>query len=194
MEGLILKKLEKTGTAILAPVPVVMVSCDAPGFRKNIITLAWVGNVCSEPPLVSISIRPERYSNAIIKESEEFVINIPGRNLLRATDYCGTVSGRETDKFFQTGLTAIPGKLVKAPLIEEAPVNIECRVKRIISLGVHDLFIAEVLLSHVNEDCLNEKSQPDLDKMHAVTYGNGNYYQVEHAIGYYGYSQRQPRE
>jgi flavin reductase (DIM6/NTAB) family NADH-FMN oxidoreductase RutF len=189
-----LKKVEKAASTILAPVPVVMVSCEAPGFRRNIITLAWVGNVCSDPPLISISMRPERYSYAIIKESQEFVINIPSRAMLRATDYCGVVSGRDVDKFSQTGLTAVPGQLVKAPMIEEAPLNIECRLKQVIPLGVHDLFIAEVLLAHVNEDCLNEKGQLDLEKMQGVVYGNGNYYQVASSLGYHGYSQRQPKE
>ena len=188
-----MRKVEKAASTILAPVPVVLVSCEAPGFRRNIITLAWVGNVCSAPPLVSISIRPERYSYAIIRESKEFVINVPSSAMLRVTDYCGVVSGRDVDKFNQTGLTAISASLVKAPLIEEAPLNIECRLKQVIPLGVHDLFIAEVLLAHVNEDCLNEKEQPDLEKMQGVVYGNGNYYRVERSLGYHGYSQRQPK-
>jgi flavin reductase (DIM6/NTAB) family NADH-FMN oxidoreductase RutF len=188
-----LKKVEKAATTILAPVPVVMVSCEAAGFRKNIITLAWVGNVCSDPPMVSISIRPERYSHAIISASKDFVINVPNSALLPATDYCGVVSGREVDKYSQTGLTAVPGKLVQAPLIAEAPLNIECRVKQIISLGAHDLFIAEVLLAHVNEDFLNEKAQLDLNKMQGVAYGNGNYYEVGPSLGYYGYSKQKPR-
>jgi flavin reductase (DIM6/NTAB) family NADH-FMN oxidoreductase RutF len=189
-----LKKVEKKASMILAPIPVVMVSCEASGFSRNIITLAWVGNICSDPPLVSISIRPERYSYAIIRESKEFVINIPSSAILWATDYCGVVSGREVDKFSQTGLTAIPGSLVKAPMIEEAPLNIECQVKQIIPLGTHDLFIAEVLLAHVNEDCLNEKELPDLDKMQGVAYGNGNYYQIKNYLGYHGYCQRKPKE
>jgi flavin reductase (DIM6/NTAB) family NADH-FMN oxidoreductase RutF len=194
MEGQQLKKIEKAATTILAPVPVVMVSCEAPGFRKNIITLAWVGTICSDPPLVSISIRPERYSYAIIKESKEFVINIPSSAILWATDYCGVVSGKDVDKFSQTGLTTIPGKLVKAPLIVEAPINIECRVKQVIPLGTHDLFIAEVLLAHVNENYLNEKEQPDMEKMQAVVYGNHKYYQVAHSLGNHGYSLQQPKE
>lgn len=188
-----MKKVEKAATAILAPVPVVMVSCEAAGFRRNIITLAWVGTICSDPPLVSISIRPERYSHAIISESKDFVINVPSSAMLQVTDYCGAVSGREVDKYSQTGLTAVPGKLVKAPLIEEAPLNIECRVKQIIPLGTHDLFIAEVLLAHVNGDYLNEKEQLDLDKMQGVVYGSGRYYEVGRALGYYGYSQRKPK-
>jgi flavin reductase (DIM6/NTAB) family NADH-FMN oxidoreductase RutF len=183
-----LKKIEKAGTTILAPIPVVMVSCEANGFSKNIITLAWVGTVCSDPPMVSISIRPERYSYRMIKESKEFVINIPNTTLLETTDYCGTVSGRDADKFSQTGLTAMPGKFVKAPLIAEAPVNMECQLKQVIPLGSHDLFIAEVLLVHVNEDCLNEKAQLDLNKMQGVVYGNGKYYGVGSGLGYYGYS------
>ncbi len=182
-----MKKIEKAAATILAPVPAVMVSCDGLGFHKNIITLAWVGTVCSNPPTVSISIRPERYSYAIIRETKEFVINMPDIELVQATDFCGVVSGRDVDKFSEAGLTAAPGKFVKAPLIEEAPVNIECRVKQIIPLGSHDLFLAEVLLIHVGEEFLGEKGQLDLEKMRGVAYGNGHYHGIGSSIGTYGF-------
>ncbi len=183
-----MKKIEKGATTILSPVPAVMVSCDGAGFHKNIITLAWVGTVCSNPPMVSISIRPERYSYAIIWDSKEFVINMPSSELLRVTDFCGVVSGRDVDKFSQTGLTAVSGKFVKAPLIEEAPVNIECRVKQVIPLGSHDLFLAEIMLIHVQEESLDEKGQLNLEKMKGVAYGNGHYYEIGSSLGYYGYT------
>lgn len=183
-----MKKIEKAASTVLSPVPAVMVSCDAAEFRKNIITLAWVGTVCSDPPMVSISIRPERYSYAIIRESKEFVINLPNNELLRATDYCGVVSGRDVDKFSEAALTAVPGKFVKAPLIEEAPVNIECRVKQIIPLGSHDLFLSEILLIHVQEEVLDDKGHLDMEKMKGVAYGNGRYHKIGSSLGYYGFT------
>jgi flavin reductase (DIM6/NTAB) family NADH-FMN oxidoreductase RutF len=181
-------KIEKKPETILAPVPVVMVSCEAPGFPKNIITIAWVGTICSGPPMLSISIRPERYSYTIIRESNEFVVNLPNRELLAVTDYCGVVSGREVDKFKTVGLTPVSAKIVKAPLIMEAPVNIECRVKQVVPLGTHDLFIAEVVQTHVKEELLDERGTPDLAKMQAICYGNGYYYQSGAQLGQYGFA------
>jgi flavin reductase (DIM6/NTAB) family NADH-FMN oxidoreductase RutF len=187
-------KIERKPETILAPVPVVMVSCEAPGFRKNIITIAWAGTICSGPPMLSISIRPERYSYAIIRESMEFVVNLPNRELLAATDYCGSISGREVDKFKAAGLTPGDAKIVKAPLIKEAPLNIECRVKQIVPLGTHDLFIAEVVQIHVNEDLPDQKGAPDLTKMEAICYGNGSYYQVGTYLNQYGFARNGPGE
>lgn len=186
-------KLEKSAGTLLAPVPVVMVSCAAPGFRSNIITIAWVGTICSDPPMLGISIRPERYSYALIRESREFVVNVPNRALLRMADFCGVVSGRECDKFHETGLTPANAKMVKAPLIMETPVNIECRVSRIVPLGSHELFLAEILLIHLNGDILGPGDMPDLLKMQAVCYGNGSYYQTGEYLGRYGFSGRKPR-
>ncbi|MGE5581145.1 MAG: flavin reductase family protein [Bacillota bacterium] len=183
-------KVTKGASTILAPIPVVMVSCAAPGRRPNIVTLAWVGTVCSDPPLVSISIRPERYSYELIKETEEFVINVPSVELLRATDFCGMVSGREVDKFAAADLTPAEGNMVKAPLIKEAPLNIECRVKQIIPLGSHDLFIAEVLIAHISQDFLNEKGRLDLGKIPGVVYGDGYYYKVRDFLANHGYSRQ----
>ncbi len=183
------KNIRKPGTT-LSPLPVVMVSSAAEGYRQNIITLAWAGTVCSDPPMVSISIRPGRYSHEIISKSKEFVINVPNKELLKATDYCGVTSGREVNKFEFLSLTPEAGKEVKAPLIAEAPLNIECKVKEIIPLGSHDLFLGEVAQVHINSTATTSKSVFDLEKSQAIVYGNGVYYQVGEYLDVYGHSQR----
>lgn len=174
----------------MAPVPVVMVSCAAPGYRPNIITIAWTGLLCSDPVIVGISVRPERYSHAIISQSKEFVINLPSEELLRATDYCGMISGRNQDKFEVCGLTPVPAKQVQAPLIAEAPVNLECKVTRIIPLGSHDLFIAEMVQAHYAETALDARGVLDLQALGGVAYSNGSYYRVGEALGTYGFSRK----
>ena len=158
------KKLLEPQT-MLFPLPAVMVSSQRKGERPNIITLAWVGVVCSEPPLVGISIRKNRFSFDIIKESKEFVINVPRGGLLKATDWCGTTSGKDVDKFVECALTPIKGSKVNAPLIEECPVNLECAVRQILDLGSHCLFIGEIVATQVDSDYLNEKEEPDVGKM-----------------------------
>ena len=140
------KQLWKPGN-MLYPLPVVMVSLADRDGRPNIITLAWVGTVCTNPPMVSISVRPERYSYPILKEAGEFVINLTTKELAFATDYCGVKSGRDVDKFKEMGLTPIPASEVKAPMIKESPVNIECKVRQILPLGSHDMFLADVVVT-----------------------------------------------
>jgi flavin reductase (DIM6/NTAB) family NADH-FMN oxidoreductase RutF len=187
-----MNKIQKKPSTALAPVPVVMVSCDAPGFHPNIITIAWAGTLCSDPPLVGIGVRRERWSHAIITASGEFVVNIPNQALVRATDFCGIVSGRERDKFAETGLTPVQGQVVQAPLIAEAPVNLECRVTQILPLGSHDLFIGEIVAVHVAETAVNAKGVIDLGKMEAVAYGNGHYYPVGPSLATFGFSEGKP--
>ena len=189
-----MNKIGKKPLTILAPVPVVLVSCTAPGYQDNITTIAWAGTVCSDPVMLSVSIRPARYSHEIISQSREFVVNLPNRNLYRATDYCGVVSGREVDKFAMTGLTASPAEMVKAPLITEAPVNIECRVTEIIHLGVHDLFLAEVIWIHCATEVLNDDGILDLKALGGIMYSNSSYYQVGEPLGKHGWSQKTPRD
>ena len=160
------KQLWKPGN-MLYPLPVVMVSLADRDGRPNIITLAWVGTVCTNPPMVSISVRPERYSYPILKETGEFVINLTTKELAFATDYCGVKSGRDVDKFKEMGLTPIPASEVKAPMIKESPVNIECKVRQILPLGSHDMFLADVVAVHADEKYMDEKH-----KFHLVaTYG-----------------------
>ena len=181
------KQLWKPGN-MLYPLPVVMVSVADKEGRNNIITIAWAGTVCSNPPMVSISVRPERYSYDIIKETGEFVINLTTKDLTFATDYCGVKSGRDVDKFKEMGLTALPGKEVKAPLIAESPVNIECKVTQVIPLGSHDMFLAEVVAVHVDEKYMDENGKFHLDKAEPIAYSHGAYLSTGELLGTFGYS------
>lgn len=146
-----MKQVFKPGN-MLYPLPAVMVSCQRPGEKPNIITVAWAGTVCSSPAMVSISVRKERYSYSILKETGEFVINLVTKELVFATDFCGVRSGRDTDKFQAMHLTPEPSLKVKAPSIAESPVNIECKVKDILPLGSHDMFLAEVVSVQVDDE------------------------------------------
>ncbi len=175
----------------LYPTPAVMVSCQEEGSRPDIVTLAWAGPACSDPPMLSIAIRPSRLSHEIISRSGEFVVNIPGTEQLRATDYCGSVSGRDVDKFAATGLTPVQGKRVKAPLIGECPVNLECLLRHKLALGSHDLFIGEVVAIHVNGECLDERGAWDFAKMQPFVYCLGSYWSVDRQIGLHGFSMRE---
>ncbi len=185
-------KIVEPAQTMLCPVPAVMVSCAAPGKRANIITLAWAGTVCSDPPMVGLGIRPSRYSHELIKASGELVVNLPNRALLRATDYCGIVSGREVDKFAALGLTPIPGQAVKAPLIAEAPVNLEVRVSQVITLGSHDLFLGEILAVHVDQDILDGHGRIDPLKSGMFAYGTHTYWQIGGALEGHGFSNGKP--
>lgn len=181
------KQLWKPGN-MLYPLPVIMVSVADKEGRNNIITIAWAGTICSNPPMVSISVRPERYSYDILKETGEFVINLTTKDLTYATDYCGVKSGRDVDKFKEMGLTALPGKEVKAPLIAESPVNIECKVTQVIPLGSHDMFLAEVIAVHVDEKYMDEKGKFHLDKAEPIAYSHGDYLATGELLGTFGYS------
>lgn len=174
---------------MLNPTPVVMVSCGNIIEEYNIITVAWTGTICSDPPMCYISIRPERYSHDIIKKNGEFVINLVTSNLTRAADWCGVNSGRKFNKFIQMGLTPTHGSIVNAPLIEEAPVNIECKVNTMMPLGTHDMFIAEVVAVHVDETLFSPKTDAiELQKANLVTYSHGHYYDLGKILGKFGYS------
>lgn len=173
---------------LLYPLPAVMVSCQRPGERPNIITVAWAGTTCSSPAMVSISIRPERYSYGIIKETGEFVINLVNRELTYATDFCGVRSGRDVDKFKEMNLTPVPSETVSAPSIKESPVNIQCRVTQIIPLGSHDLFLAEVTGITVDQDYMDEKGKFHLNSTGLVAYSHGEYFLLGEKLGKFGYS------
>jgi len=167
---------------LLYPVPVVLATSGDLGGRKNIITLAWTGVVNSEPPMVSISVRPARYSHDLIAQTGEFVVNIPKADHLEAVKLCGSASGRTTDKFAATGLSAVPATEVRAPLIAECPVNLECRVKQVISLGSHDLFLGEIVAVHVSQEVLDERGQIDPAKAHPLAYCQGNFWHGADAL------------
>lgn len=179
---------------MLYPLPAVMVSCQRPGEKPNLITVAWVGTVCSDPAMVSISVRPERYSHDIIKETGEFVINLTTKDLVRATDYCGVRSGRDVDKFKEMKLTPLQSEKVFPPGVEESPVCIECKVKESIPLGSHTMFLAEVVSVSVDEKYFNEKGKFELNKTDLVAYSHGTYHLLGKEIGSFGYSVRKPNK
>ncbi|MFX0197801.1 MAG: flavin reductase family protein [Candidatus Hodarchaeota archaeon] len=186
-----MKKIVEAPFTAVVPSPAVMVSCKGKeaDSKPNIITLAWVGIVCSDPPTVGISIRPERYSYSLIKESGEFVVNIPNENLLAATDYCGQVSGKRVDKFAITNLTPVPCENVAAPMINECPVNLECKVTQIIAVGAHDLFLGEIVAVHIDEAIRRNKAM-DIKKMTPIAYcsGSSDYWGLKGPLGRYGFA------
>lgn len=181
------KQTWKAGN-MLYPVPPVMVSCQRPGEKPNIITVAWCGTVCTSPAMVSISVRPERYSYDIIRSTGEFVINLTTKDLAFATDYCGVRSGREVDKYQEMKLTPLPSVHIEAPGIEESPVCIECKVKEVLELGSHHMFVAEVLGVTIDEHYLNENGKFCLADAQMITYSHGEYYELGDLIGKFGYS------
>lgn len=183
------KELWKPGN-MLYPLPVVMVTvADAAG-RPNILTIAWTGTICSDPAMVSISVRPERYSYPILKETGEFVINLTTRELAYATDYCGVKSGRDVDKFAEMHLTPLPATKVGAPLIAESPVNLECRVTEVKPLGSHDMFLAEVVAVHADKQYMDETGRFSLEAADPIVYSHGTYYTCGEKLGTFGYSVR----
>ncbi|HEX3075592.1 MAG TPA: flavin reductase family protein [Lachnospiraceae bacterium] len=186
------KEIWKPGN-MLYPLPVVMVSCKREDEKPNIVTVAWVGTICTNPAMVSISVRPERYSYDIIKETKEFVINLTTKDLAKATDYCGVRSGRDVDKFKEMRLTPQASQSVKTPGIEQSPVNIECKLKEIVKLGSHDMFIAEVTAVQVDTAYMNEKGKFELSKSNPIVYSHGEYYELGKLIGTFGYSVKKPK-
>ena len=186
-----MRKLEIPASEALYPVPVVLVSArDREALRANIITIAWCGVVASKPPLISISIRPSRYSHKLIITEREFVINIPAKESVREADICGTLSGRDVDKFKQCGFTPIKSSKISAPLIKECPVNIECKLKDVVKLGSHDMFIGEVLVVHVDDSILGDDGKIDYAKAKPFVYNQGEYRECGSRIGHYGFSSK----
>ena len=183
------KQTWKAGN-MLYPLPAVMVSVRGKNGEDNIITVAWAGTVCTNPPMVSISVRPERYSYQMIKESGAFVINLTTEDLCYATDYCGVRSGRDVDKFKEMKLTPMPAEKISAPLIKESPVNIECKVTQTIPLGTHDMFLAEVVAVHADEAYMDEKGKFSFTKAQPLVYSHGTYFTLGKEIGTFGYSVR----
>ena len=185
------KKMEKQEWKpgnMLYPLPAVMVSCaDAEG-KTNILTVAWTGTVCTNPPMLSISVRTERYSCHMIQETGEFVVNLTTEALVRAADLCGVKSGRDVDKWKEAGLTPVPARRVKAPLIGESPVNLECRVEKALALGSHIMFVARVVSVSVDEAYMDEKGSFHLDLAKPVCYSHGTYFSLGRETGKFGFS------
>ncbi len=173
---------------MLYPVPAVMVSCRRRDERPNIITVAWAGTVCSDPAMVSISVRPERYSHDIIEDSGEFVINLVTDKLTKACDWCGVRSGRDHDKFSEMRLTEYTSDLIGAPAIAESPVNIFCKVIKTEKLGSHDMFIGEVMGVTVDDAYMDDKGRFALETCGLITYSHGEYYALGRKLGKFGYS------
>lgn len=173
---------------MLYPLPAVMVSCQGNDEKPNIITVAWAGTICTNPPMLSISVRPERYSYHMIEESGEFVVNLTTEQLVHATDFCGVRSGRDVDKFNECHLTHLPSKEIKAPGIAESPVNIECKVREIKPLGSHTMFLADVVNVTIDDDFMDEKGKFDLNGTGLVTYSHGEYFLLGKKLGTFGYS------
>lgn len=185
---------------MLYPLPAVMISCQGASQndplctnpelagKPNIITVAWAGTICTNPPMVSISVRPERYSYHLIEETKEFVINLTTEQLVKATDFCGVRSGRDVDKFKEMNLTPLPSQHINAPGIAESPVNIECKVREIKELGSHSLFIADVVGVTIDDAYMTETGKFDLNSADLVTYSHGEYFLLGKKLGTFGYS------
>ena len=175
---------------MLYPVPAVLVSCRDKEGNDNVLTIAWAGTICSDPAMLSISVRKERFSYPMIKESGEFVVNLTTRDLVRATDYCGVRSGKDEDKFAAAGLTKGEAEKINAPIIMESPVNIECKVTQVIELGSHDMFLAEVVNVQVSEEFMDEKGAFHINDADLLAYSHGEYYALGEKLGTFGYSVR----
>ena len=173
---------------MLYPVPVVMVTCKKPGERPNIITLAWAGTICSDPPMLSVSIRPERFSHGIIEETGEFVVNLVNEDLVRACDWCGVRSGKKFDKFAEMKLTEFQSEYMETPAIAESPVNLYCKVKKTERLGSHDMYIAEIIGVTVDGKYMDGDGKFDLDAANLVAYSHGDYMLLGDKLGSFGFS------
>jgi len=175
------------------PVPAVMVTSQKEGEKANIVTVAWNGTICTNPPMAYISLRPERYSYDIIKQTGEFVINLVTKDLVKACDFCGVKSGRDLDKFKETGLTELESENVKCPGIKESPVAIECKVRQILELGSHHMFIADVVGVTVDDKYMDETNKFCLNESNLIAYSHGEYYSLGDKLGSFGYSIRKKK-
>lgn len=184
------KIMWKPGT-MLNPVPAILVSCGSSPADWNLITVAWTGTICTDPAMCYISIRPERHSHALIEQNMEFTINLTTTQMAHATDWCGVKSGRDIDKFKATGLTPIPGQLVKSPTLLESPLSIECAVTQIMRLGSHDMFMARILGVRADEKYIDPNTGKfDLQKADLIAYSHGQYHTLGQYIGHFGFSVR----
>ncbi len=182
------KILWKPGTMIY-PLPAIMVSCGETVEEHNILTISWLGTICTNPPMCYISVRPERHSYPIIKKTGEFVLNLTTEDMAFATDWCGVRSGKDYSKFEEMKLTAGKASAVNAPIIKESPLNIECRVKEVLALGSHDMFIADVVAVQADERyIIPETGQFDMKAANLIAYSHGHYYKLGEEIGKFGWS------
>ena len=189
-----MSKIEWKPGNMLYPLPVVMVTAADDEGHDNIITVAWAGTVCTNPPMLYISVRPERYSYRALKESGEFVVNLTTASMARAVDYCGVRSGRDVDKFKETGLVRGEAVKVNVPVIEDSPVNIECRVRDVLELGSHHMFLADVVHVTVDDRYMDERGTFHLERANPLIYSHGIYCDVGNFIGTFGYSVRKKKK
>ena len=175
------------GTVLTAPVPPVMVSCGDME-NSNIVTVAWTGTVNTKPPLTYISLRPSRHSYGIIKEKGEFVINLTTKELVKKTDYCGIYTGKKVDKFRKCNFTKEQASKLECPIIAECPINLECKVKDIIPLGTHDMFLAEIVAVNVDEKLLDESGKLRLERANLCAFAHGDYYSLGQKLAPFGCS------
>ena len=181
------------GSVITSPLPPTMVTCGTVD-NPNVLTIAWTGILNTHPPITYISIRPERYSYDIIKSSGEFVINLTTEQLIRAADYCGVKSGKNTNKFADMGLTVEKASIVSAPILAQSPLNIECKVRDIVKLGTHDMFIADIVAVNAANELIDEKGRLALDKANLAAYSHGEYFALGRKLGTFGYSVRKKKK
>ena len=181
------------GSVLTSPVPPTLVTCEHNGVR-NVFTVAWTGILCTQPPVTYISVRPERYSYELISESGEFVINLATEELTKAVDICGVKSGRKLDKFAHLGLTCEKASKVGAPILAQSPVNIECKVREVVKIGTHDMFIADIVALDVANELIDEKGRLALEKAGLLAYSHGEYYGLGKKLGSFGYSVRKKKK
>lgn len=187
-----MKKLNKTkfkGSAMLNPVPVVLISCKNKAGLQNVFTVGWIGTACTKPPMITVAIRKERLSYEYIKDTMEFVVNIPSKHLVREVDFCGVRSGRSIDKIKECNFNMIPCDNISVDMIESCPITLECKVKSITELGTHDLFLAEILSSYVDDTLIDEKGKIHFENANLITYAHGEYFEIKpNSLGSFGYS------
>lgn len=183
------EKVEFKGSVVLNPVPVVLITSKNKEGKENVFTVGWIGTVCTKPPMLSISIRPERLSYEYIKETMEFTVNLPSIDMTKAVDYCGVRPGRKFDKIKEMNFTMRKGSNIDVSYIDECPISIECKVKNIIPLGTHDLFISDVVGSYIDKDLIDEKGKIHFEEANLITYCHGEYFKMDtKALGKFGYS------
>ncbi len=188
-----MSKIKLSPGTLEAPLPPMLISCGSME-KPNVFTVAWTGILNTKPPMTYISVRPSRYSYELIKESGEFVINLPSSNLVKTVDFCGVKSGRDIDKFKAYSLTPEPSNEISAPAVGECPVSIECRVRQIMPLGTHDMFISDILCVNVKEELMNKEGRLCLEKAGLMAYIHGEYFTIGKKIGSFGYSVKKKKK
>ncbi|WP_125152812.1 flavin reductase family protein [Clostridium rectalis] len=177
------------GSAMLNPVPVALITCINSEGKPNVFTVGWIGTACTKPPMITVAIRPERLSYKLIKKTKEFVVNLPSKSLVKEVDFCGVRSGNTIDKIKHLKFNLEKCKYIKAPIIKQCPVALECKLKEIIPLGTHDLFLAEVVSIHIEESLIDSKGKFHIEKANLICYSHGEYFPIpQKSIGKFGFS------